>query len=832
VRVPLAWLREYVDIDMTPEQLAERLTLLGMEVKALERWGADWRGVVTGELLEVARHPRADRLSLTRVRVGNDVLEIVCGATNIAPGQRVPVALPGARLPGDRTIERTERLGVISNGMLCSGDELRLTGDAEGILILPLDTPVGLPLVDLYGDAVLDVDVKPNRGDVLSLVGLAREVAAITGAPVRFPEVRLREGAGPRADQRLTVAVADPRLCSRFVGRWIDGVTSGPSPDGVQMRLLAAGMRPVSNVVDATNYVMLELGKPIHAFDAAAIARDEVGRCALHVRLARPGERLATLDHVERELPPETLLIADPEGPLAIAGVMGGAASEVSASTTDLVLESAVFDPVSIRRTAFRFGLRSEASLRFEKGQEARMARIGADRAAELIVAWAGGEAAAGRVDTAPEEPPSERVPFRPGRVNRLLGTAYSEAEQAALLERVGIVVESAGSGAEIAVAGGEKPVRVTATEPALVAVVPTWRRDLQVEADVAEEVARIAGYDTVPTKTPDTAMPRYRPDPLERREAVRLALVGAGLVEVVTPALVPATHQARLGWPVDAADGVPGCDALTGRVIRVRNPLSERHAVLRQGLVGSLLDVLALNVRHGRADVAIFEIGKGYASDGTAAAEWWRLGMLLAGASAPPSWTVAPRYWDLEDAKALAALVAHVLGLARPSFEPYRAGPPLHPGRAARVVGPGEVAGLLGELHPTTLSEWDLPPERVYVAELAVAGLAEGQLTPVQVPSLERHSAVERDLALVVAEDVPAGLVADTLRRAGGAALSSVDLFDVYRGAPLASGEKSLAWRLRLQGNERVPAGVLAEDLVAALVEAVGREHGGRLRT
>jgi phenylalanyl-tRNA synthetase beta chain len=832
MRVPLEWLREYVDIDMTAEQLADRLTLLGMEVKDLERWGADWRGVVTGELLEVARHPRADRLSLTRVRVADEVLEIVCGATNIAPGQRVPVALPGAVLPGDRAIERSERMGIVSNGMLCSGDELRLTGDAEGILILPPDTPVGLPLVDLYGDAVLDVDVKPNRGDALSLVGLAREVAAITGAPVRFPDSRLSEGAGARTDQRLAVAVADPGLCPRFVGRWVAGVTIGPSPDGVQMRLLAAGMRPVCNVVDATNYVMLELGKPIHAFDAAAVTRDEAGRAALHVRLALPGERLETLDHVERELQPDTLLIADSARPLAIAGVMGGAASEVSASTRDVVIESAVFDALSIRRTAFRFGLRSEASLRFEKGQETRLARVGADRVAELIVGWAGGEAAAGRVDTAPDEPPTGRVPFRPGRVNRLLGTAYSEAEQVALLERVGIAVESAAPGAAVPVAGGEKPLSVVATEPALVALVPTWRRDLHIEADVAEEVARIAGYDTVPTKTPDTAMPRHRPDPLERRDAVRLALVGAGLVEVVTPALVPATHQARLGWPIDAADGVPGCDALVGRPIRVRNPLSERHAVLRQGLVGSLLDVLALNVRHGRTDVTVFEIGKGYASDGAAAAEWWRLGMLLTGAAVPPSWSVAQRSWDLEDAKALAGLVADVLGLAAPSFEPYREGPPLHPGRAARVVAPGEVAGLLGEVHPATLAEWDLPAERVYVAELAVAGLAQGQLSPVQVPPLGRHPAIERDLALVVLEEVPAGLVAATLRRAGGAALANVDLFDIYRGAPLARGEKSLAWRLRFEANERTPTGAWPEDLVEALVEAVGREHRGRLRT
>jgi phenylalanyl-tRNA synthetase beta chain len=395
MRVPLSWLRDYVDIDLEPDRLAERLTLLGMEVQAIERWGADWRNVVVGELLSVEKHPRADRLSLTTVRVeGGEPLSIVCGATNIAPGQRVPVALPGAVLPGDRRIERTEKMGVVSNGMLCSGDELGLTTDADGILILPPETPVGVALFDLYGDIVLDVDVKPNRGDALSLVGLAREVAAVTGGDVRFPVVEVAEGGGD-VSGRLRVEVEDPTLCPRFVGRWISGVRVGASPDRVQMRLMAAGVRPVSNVVDASNYVMVELGKPIHTFDGGRV-RD--GR--IIVRSARSGERLETLDHVERELTPDTLLIADADGPLGIAGVMGGAASEVTDATTDVIVESAIFDPVSIRRTAFRYALRSEASLRFEKGQETRLARIGADRAARLVREWAGGVVAVGRVDT------------------------------------------------------------------------------------------------------------------------------------------------------------------------------------------------------------------------------------------------------------------------------------------------------------------------------------------------------------------------------------------------------------------------------------------------
>jgi phenylalanyl-tRNA synthetase beta chain len=833
MRVPLSWLRDYVDVQLTPEQLAERLTLLGMEVKGIERWGADWRHVVTGELLAVARHPRADRLSLATVRVGDEVLEIVCGATNIAAGQRVPVALPGAVLPGNRAIERTEKMGVVSNGMLCSGDELRLTGDADGILILPADTPLGAPLADLYGDDVLDVDVKPNRGDALCLLGLAREVAAVTGSSVRPPQIGLAEAAGPTTGDRLSVTVDDPELCARFVGRWVSGVHVGPSPDAIQMRLLAAGMRPISNVVDATNYVMLELGKPTHAFDGVIVAPDGTGRAGLRVRLAHPGERLETLDHVERELTADTLLIADARGPLAIAGVMGGATSEVSGATADVIVESAIFDPVSIRRTAFRFALRSEASLRFEKGQETRLARLGADRVTELIAAWAGGSAAAGRVDTAPTEPVAARVAFRPARVNRLLGTSTGEAEQARLLSRVGIEVEPAPAGATIVVAAGEKPLAVAADGPALLAIIPTWRRDLHIEADVAEEIARVGGYDAVPTKTPDTPMPHFRPEPLERRDALRRALAGAGLTEVVTPALVPEGQAARLGWPIALADGVPGADAVAGPPIRVRNPLSERHAVLRSGLVGSLLGVLALNERHGTRDVAVFEIGKGYAHgpDG-AASEWWRLGFLLAGDVVPTSWSLPGRVWDLEDAKALAALVARVLGVVEPSFRAHVDGEPLHPGRAAAVSSPGSLAGLVGELHPDTRAAWDLRAERIVVGELAVDGLAGGQLLPARVASLGRHPAAERDLAVVVAGEVAAGDVAATLRASGGGLLQSLTLFDVYRGAPLAPSEKSLAWRLAIRAEDRALDDGEVDALVGTLVAAVAAAHGGRLRT
>jgi phenylalanyl-tRNA synthetase beta chain len=833
--VPLSWLGDFVDVELSPEALAERLTLLGMEVKGIEAWGADWRNVVVGELLTVEKHPRADRLSLTTVRVadGQPPLEIVCGATNIAPGQRVPVALPGAVLPGDRRIERTEKMGVVSNGMLCSGDELNLTGDADGILILPADTPIGVGLTELYGDAVLDVDVKPNRGDALSLVGLAREVAAITGGPLRWPETDPKED-GRDVASLLAVTVDDPVWCPRFVGRWVDGVTVGPSPDRVQMRLLAAGQRPISNVVDVSNYVMLELGKPIHTYDADGVARDAAGRHAITVRRARAGERLETIDHVARTLDEETLLIADANGPLGIAGVMGGAGSEVSDATDRVIVESAIFDPIVIRRTGQRYGLRSEASLRFEKGQEFRLAPVGADRAARLVAEWAGGSVASGRVDTNPSESGPGRVAFRAARVNRLLGTSFTASEQAATLSRVGVSVEAFGPGDSLVVSADPRPHEIAADDDTRVAIVPTWRRDLAIEADVAEEIARVAGYDEIPSILPDTQMPPFRPSPLGIRDTVRETLAGAGLTETVSHALVSPGQAERWTWSVEVPPVIGGTPAM-GRPIAVTNPLSADHSILRRSVIGSLVEIVSTNVRRGRDDVAIFEIGFGYGRDAVVTREWPRLALALTGALEPASWNRPHRAADLDDAKGLIELIARRLGFDAPIYRPLTEEPLLHPGRAAAVMatrdGETTLSGVVGELHPAVAAESDVRGARVIVAELEIAGLAGGQLTDVRAFAPSRHQASERDLAIVVGDAVPAASIAEAIRSAGGPDLRSVALFDIYRGAPLGADEKSLAWRLVFQADDRTLTEAELDAAISAIEDAA-RRVGGRIRT
>jgi len=825
MRVPLSWLREYVDVDLSPEALAERLTLLGMEVQTIERRGVDWERIVIGELLAVEPHPDSDHLLVTTVRTGpaEPLLTILTGASNVAAGQRVPVAIPGAVLPGGRRIEVTRMVGRESQGMLCSGDELGLTIDAEGILILPPEAPVGAAMADVYGDVVLDVDVKPNRGDALSLVGLAREVSAATGARVRWPEIVLDEQGTSTADH-LSVEVTDERLCPRFVGRYVDGLRVGPSPLLVQARLMAAGVRPVSNVVDVSNYVMLELGKPIHTFDAAAVAD---GRIV--VRLARPGERLETLDHVARELTPDTLVIADPRGPLGIAGVMGGVTSEVRETTEAIVIESAVFDPVSIRRTAHRYALRSEASLRFEKGQEVRLARVGADRVAQLVAAWAGGRVARGRVDSAPVEPGPTRLPFRPRRVSRMLGTTIDRDEIRAVLARVDVETEQARPGDEVRVAAGMTDVTLDeSTAPdALVAIVPTHRRDLEIEADVIEEVARVRGYDLVPGRLPETPMPEYRPDPRRTVDAIRDTLAGLGLDEVVTHALVgPADHE-RLG--------IAGDDPAT---IRVVNPISTEHAQLRRSLLPGLVRVLVDNERQRRDDLSLFEVGHVHDVAGGIPRERPMLGILLAGDQAGASWNQPARAADLWEIRGIVTTICERLGAPIPAASsPATAEPYEHPGRAAELTIATSSAdavelGRVFEPDPRYLDAAGVRSTHVAVALLDLDALQSVvPAAPKYVP-FPRVPAVERDLAIVIGEGRAAGDVERVLRDAAAPLLRSLRLFDLYAGAPLVAGERSLAFRLTLQAADRTLTDEEIEDTMRRVVDALELRLGARIRS
>ncbi len=820
MKIPLSWLREFTDVQLTAEQLADALTLRGLEVRGVERWGANWSKMVVGELLEVGPHPKADRLQLTKVRIGDGpILNIVCGARNIAAGQRIPVALVGAAMPDGRKIERAEKMGIASEGMLCSGQELDATDDGDGILILDSSAPLGVPLVDYLGEDVIDVDVKPNRGDLLSILGLAREVGAITGAPVAYAARPLKEGADA-VGAGLALRVADEALAPHVVLRVVDGVTVAASPDRVQMRLKAAGLRSISNVVDATNYIMLELGKPTHAFDRAKVGE------TVQIRVAKKGETLETLDHEVRTLDATDLVVADERTALALAGVMGGASSEVSPSTTSVIIESAIFAPTSVRRSAQRHSLRSEASHRFERGQERRLAALGADQVAALLTEWAGGVARAGRLVSGAEEIPVTTLNFRPSRVRALLGVALPDDEQVALLGSIGISAETVADASKIAIT----PKRsISAAKGSTRTVrVPSWRSDLEIEADLAVEVARLHGYERIPTSIPSADLPPHRPSPTLLRDRVRRLLADAGLHEVVTHALVSATQAELWSEPATLVTGSLAASegAAGGTTIVLQNPLSADHDRLRQSLLPSLLDRVDANLRYGATTGAIFEVGRGYGSTKGVPAEWTRLAIAVWGEREQSAPSIGATTWDLNELKRLLAQVAHLVG-ERPTYGASIESPLLHPGISAVISGE-RVAGLLGELHPASPIWRDEP--RILLAEIAISGLRAGHVEIAHVSLPPTTPPVERDVALLIPAATTVGQVVAVAREIVTRA-TAVELFDLFDGPPLAPGERSAGLRFTFQPTATGADDEAIATELTAFEGAVLRACGARIR-
>jgi phenylalanyl-tRNA synthetase beta chain len=806
MRVPLSWLREYVDVELSPSELAEQLTLRGMEVSAIEIGGADWTDVVVGRLLSVDRHPNADKLWLTSVEVGDgEPLRIVCGADNIAPGDLVPVARVGAVLPGGRRIERSKIRGVESQGMLCSPIELGLGEDADGILILGTgnEHPIGADLAAIVGEVVLDVDVKPNRGDALSMIGLAREVAAFSGGKLRLPDASVSEDRTLVAGELTSVAIQDPEGCPRFTARWFEGVANGPSPDWMRSRLLAAGMRPISAVVDVTNYVMHELGQPMHAYDA-----DTVPGGRIVVRRGRPGERLVTIDHEERVLDERMLVIADEGRAIGLAGIMGGADTEVTAATSRVILESAIFHGPTIRNTARRLGLRSEASMRHEKGIGHDLPRFAADRAARLIAEITGARVAAGIVDNDPEPRPRRVVEASLPRMSRLLGIPLEAPGVAELLAPLEFEVTASGT-------------------DGVVVTVPGHRLDVVAPEDVAEEVARAHGYDRVPSRLGAVELPAFRTDPGEPRHRVRRIMAGLGLDEIVSHALIGPDDLRRSGYDPDDVS-----------LVRLANPLAEQHSILRPVMYPSLLAGLAENVRQRRADSWLFEVGKTYwqgrpagerpgpapswiETAGTGRFEAWHLGIALMGPRAGRSIDAEPAAADVAELKGIVEGLHAALGAPAPAFRAESVDERhahLHPGRAGRLVAGGHDYGSIGEVDPSVAAAWGLPGRPVMTAVNLGQLFA---LLPIEtrVGATPAAQPVDRDLAIVVDETVPLGELLRLLRSGAGPNLVSSRVFDAYRGPQVGDGRVSYAVALRFQ-----PAGAGDETSVE---RALGRIRG-----
>lgn len=790
MRVVVSWLRELCPTDLSPEELAEVLTAKGAEVEEIERPWERLDGVVVARVVEVRDHPNSDTLCLARVTTGSAEREVVVGVRNMQPGDLVPLAGPGATVPAlPEPLSARKIRGVVSDGMLCSLWELGIAQEHTGILILPDWLEPGASVKQALGldEAVLDVEVTPNRADFLSVVGIAREVAAATEVPLTVPEIVLEEDV-ETAKGVATVEILDLERCPRYLARVVRGVWDVPSPIGVQARLTAAGMRPISAAVDATNYAMLETGQPLHPFDLAKVAGP-----GIVVRRAEEGDRLETLDGVERAFTSDDLLIADVDRAVAVAGVMGGAVAEVSGSTTDILLESASFERGGIQRTRRRLDLSTEASMRFERGVDPEAVPRGADRACQLMAEWVGATVLAGVVE-AGGAPERRRVSMRPSRASALIGYPVPPVDAVEVFDRLGMAYEV------------PDPDRVTVE-------VPGYRVDIEREVDLIEEVVRIQGYDRVGSTLPPVRQAGGLPPAYALVGRVRRSLRRAGLREV------------RLLSFASAADLELAGDR---DAIRITNPLQAGEEYLRTGLLPGLLKALRRNVSRHVRTAALFEVGTAFRLVGGAPQERPSAAFAMTG-PASQSWAEPPHLFDFFDAKGVVESLLRDLGVGEPSLgEPP--GWPFHPGRSATVLSGGERLGVVGEVHPGVAEDLDLDG-RAAVGELDVTALMAHASAEIAARDVPRFPPVRRDLAFILPAETPAGAVRESLVDAGGQLVETCLLFDVFAGSPLPEGKKSLAFSLDLRAPDRTLTDDEADAVVARMVERLAGDFGAELR-
>jgi phenylalanyl-tRNA synthetase beta chain len=800
MRVSLKWLADYVDIDLPPEEIGHRLTMAGLEMERIERIGADWdeEFITVGSVVSVDPHPDADRLRLATVDYGADEPQVVvCGAPNVEAGQKIAFARAGATLidsrNGEASVLKPAKIrGVESSGMVCSERELGLSDEHEGILVLDADAPVGKPLAQYLGDAVLDLDVTPNRPDWLSMVGVAREVAALTDSTVREPEHTYEELDDP-APEKVSVEIADPDLCFRYVASIIEGVKLGPSPAWMQERLNAAGMRPINNVVDITNYVMLELGQPLHAFDFS-----NVGGGKIVVRRAKQGEELVTLDGEKRKLTTEMLVIADEKDAVALAGVMGGADSEITEATQTILLESATFLGHNVRRTAAQLKSRTEASGRFEKGLSPDLAIVAAQRATKLLVELAGGRSLHGLVDNYPEPVPEKHIDVTRKRLEQVLGIDLPTSD-------VRHALTSLGFGCK-----WEPPEHYQVR-------VPYWRTDVEIPDDIAEEAARIIGYDKIPTKSLGGDVPPAIPQPLrELRERLRDALAAAGMQEIITYSLT--THDALA--PVLTEEQM-------STLLKVVNPLSAEHEYLRPVLRGSVLETLAANIRQAEGEVALFESAHVYLPrEGELPIEQEHIVGVVAGRREDRWGRASDEPVDFFDAKGYVEAAIEAAGVA-PTFKPVEEYG-LLPGRTASVQAGSEMVGVLGQLHPDVASAFGLDQD-VYLFEIVVDSLLPAAEEGIDYKPLLRFPPVVQDIALLVdraqtADDIETLIKQHQLVR-------RVQLFDVYEGEGVPYDKKSLAFSVTYQSDDKTLTDKEVAKAQAGILKRLQAELGAELR-
>ena len=792
--ISLDWLKQYVDIKENLKELDNALTMIGQEVEAIDIQGKDLDNVVVGEIVEYGKHPNSDRLTLLKVNVGKDEpLQIVCGAPNHKLGDKVVVATIGAVLPGDFKIKKSKIRDVESFGMLCSEVELGLGEDADGIIILPEDAPVGEEYRKYAGldDVIFELEITPNRPDCLSHIGIAREIAAYYGRKVKYPVANFTETI-ESTTKYAKVTVEDKERCKRYRGRVITNVKVGESPEWLKKRIRAMGMHPINNIVDITNFVMFEYNQPMHAFDL-----DKVENGSVVVRSATPGEKITTLDGVERELNNEELVIANDDKAIAIAGIIGGVETEITSETKNIFLEVANFEPSNIRKTARRLGVTTESSYRNERGMDPEGVEEASDRAVALIVEIAGGEVLDGAIDRYVEKPQKFEIPLSFEKLNKFVGKEISEDVVGKILSNLGLGIKKL-------------------SQDTIIVTPPSFRGDLTRTADIYEEIIRMYGFDNIEAIMPvENIQAGTREPNVELTDEAKKIIREIGLQEVVNYSFIPRNAVEILN--------------IKDPVINISNPLSEDMAILRPTLMWSLLANIRDNINRNQFDLRLAEVSRIFTPGEKLANEELRICIGLAGRPERTLWNPKPESYDFYTIKGYVEKVMEFLGIAR-----YRLSRTtdanFHPGRSAEISIGNDVVGVFGEIHPDVQEKMEIKRERVYIAELNLAKLAKYRKKTIKYESIVKYPEVTRDLAIVLDRDVLVGDMVDGIKRVSPL-IEKVDIFDVYQGEKIDADKKSAAISIVLRNKTKTLDEKEINGVIEKVLALIAKEYKGQIR-
>ncbi|MGB9839714.1 phenylalanine--tRNA ligase subunit beta [Thermovenabulum sp.] len=792
------WAKDFINISDEAEVIAKNLTMVGFNAASVEHLGREIKGIVIGQVLEIKKHPNAENLRVVSVDIKEKILTIITAAQNVKEKDKVVVAVEGAVLANGKKIVKKDFNGVISEGMLCSAEEVGLDDHGlpqemrEGLLILPPDAPVGDDFKAYFPleDSVIEFELTPNRADCFSILGLTREIAAFYDYKLQYPSIKLKEEGREEINNKIQVSIKDKDLCFRYIARVIEDIKIGPSPLWMQRRLQACGVRPINNIVDVTNYVMLELGQPLHAFDYDKIKGKEI-----IVRRACKGETITTLDGKQRELNEEMLVIADKERPVAIAGIMGGEDSEIKENTKTVLLESAVFYGPNIRRTGRALGLRTEASMRFEKGLDPEIAMLASERACQLIEELGIGKISKGYIDVYPVIQEKVRLKLDHKKINRLLGTNISLDKMAEILKKLNF---------EVGEENGE-----------LYVIPPSYRRDITCIADLAEEIARIYGYDNIPSSLPSEISTVGKTKKVHRiKSRVEELLINNGFSEVYNYSIINPRKLDMIMVP----EGHPH-----RKMISIINPLSEEMSVLRTTLLPGIIDVVKFNINQKAEEVRIFEIGKTYHTKSLPLKELpeekTRLTLGMFGSNI-----------DFYEIKRVIETLLAALRIKQVKFKraEYYA---LHPGRCAEIYLNDNLLGVVGEIHPDVAENYELEGKRIYVAELDFDLLVEKSDEVIRYTPLPKFPPADRDLAFVLEENIEVADVIELIKETAGPLLENIEIFDIYRGEKIPEGKKSVAFSLLFRSYERTLRDEEINEIQDKIIKAVEEKFSGKLR-